>query len=340
MTLSRRAITLPQCTALYALYAIIGYVPRGNNVSGLEEATGEAMKCVVFFSGGIMSWAAAKRATAKYGPENTTLLFTDTLIEDEDLYRFLDEAAANVGAPMVKIAEGRTPWEVFRDEQTIGNTRRDPCSKILKRNLGLKWLRENCDPSTTVLVFGIHIEEDHRLEFYDDKKQEWRGVRPRYQRLGWPHVEAPMCERPWMTSRMVHDWLAAEGIRRPRLYDLGFAHNNCGGFCVKAGEGHFFNLLHQMPARFAAHEAEEEAFNARRPGKRRQTVLAPERIIDGKRTRVPMSLKEFREAVESDPQISLFDIGGCGCFLEDADEDEGAHAQSEDIAPQEFPSSP
>jgi 3'-phosphoadenosine 5'-phosphosulfate sulfotransferase (PAPS reductase)/FAD synthetase len=158
----------------------------------------------VFFSGGVMSWAAAKRAVAKYGADNTTLLFTDTLIEDADLYRFLDEAAANVGAPLVKIAEGRDPWQVFNDVKLIGNTRADPCSKILKREIGLKWLRDNCDPENTVLVFGIHFEEQHRLEgdVWDAKTNGFirRGVRPRYNTLGWPRVEAPMCDAPWITA--------------------------------------------------------------------------------------------------------------------------------------------
>ena len=52
---------------------------------------------------------------------------------------------------------------------------------------------------------------------------------------------------------------------------------------------------------------------------RRQTVLEPEVLQPGgKRKRVPMSLKEFREGLPSLDQ-SLFDLNsGCGCFLEDA----------------------
>jgi len=288
------------------------------------------MKCVVFFSGGIMSWAAAKKAVAKYGAENTTLLFTDTLVEDPDLYRFLDEAAANVGAPLVKIADGRTPWQIFNDEKIIGNTRIDPCSKILKREIGLAWLKENCDPAETVLVFGIHWEEMHRLETLkkDKKTGEMvrRGVRPRYESLGFPNVEAPMCEKPWMTDAAIKSWCKLEGMKLPRLYDLGFSHNNCGGFCIKAGEGHFVNLLEKLPHVYKANEDEEEAFNERRPDRKRQTVLAPQvRSPDtNELKRVPLSLRELRERVESEgtKNINLFDDGGCGCFLDDAEADE------------------
>lgn len=287
------------------------------------------MRCVVFFSGGVMSWAAAKKAVSKYGAENTTLLFTDTLVEDPDLYRFLEEAAANVGAPLVKIAEGRTPWQVFNDVKMIGNSMKDPCSKILKREIGLKWLQENCDPENTVLVFGIHWEEMHRLEGLKKSKKTGKmvrtGVRPRYEALGFPHVEAPMCEKPWMTDAAIKSWCRMEGMNLPRLYDLGFSHNNCGGFCIKAGEGHFVNLLTKLPAVFQVNEDEEEAFNDRRPGRKRQTVLAPQvRNPDtNELKRQPISLRDFREKFmrEGVKNMDLFDDGGCGCFLDDAEAD-------------------
>jgi 3'-phosphoadenosine 5'-phosphosulfate sulfotransferase (PAPS reductase)/FAD synthetase len=63
------------------------------------------------FSGGVGSWAAARRVVEKHGTEDLVLLFADTLIEDEDTYRFLREAAANVGGQLVEIADGRTPWD-------------------------------------------------------------------------------------------------------------------------------------------------------------------------------------------------------------------------------------
>lgn len=282
---------------------------------------GEAKRCVVFFSGGLMSWAAAKRAVVKYGAENTTLLFTDTLIEDADLYRFLEDAAVNVGARLVKIADGRSPWEVFRDKKLIGNGRKDPCSEILKRNLGREWLKANVDPNDTALVFGISWDEDHRFDGKPLKAGgQRRGVKNVYGRLGYHHVEAPLLESPWLKATDVRTWARLEGLRIPRLYDLGFLHNNCGGFCVKAGEGHFVKLLDRLPEVYASHEAEEAAFNAARPGMVRQTVLAPKIAQpDGTMKRVPMSMAEFREAVTGGLHVDMFNEGGCGCFLDEAE---------------------
>ena len=88
---------------------------------------------VVMFSGGITSWAAARRVARLHGTDNLTLLFADTNIEDEDLYRFLDDAARDIGVPVTRVADGRTPQQVFADKRFLGNSRIAPCSHLLKQ---------------------------------------------------------------------------------------------------------------------------------------------------------------------------------------------------------------
>lgn len=253
---------------------------------------------VVMFSGGVGSWAAAKRVVEKHGTASVALLFTDTRMEDEDLYRFLDEAAFNVRAPLIKIAEGRNPWHVFFDERFLGNSRRDPCSKILKRQMADRWLQANCDPAATTVYVGIDWTEEHR----------YTGLRDRRAADGWRY-EAPLCEPPYIDKADVMAWLRREGIKPPRLYEMGFSHNNCGGFCIKAGQGHYANLLRSMPERYAKHEAMEQAIRAYL-GK--DVSVMTDRRGDGKKK--PLTLKDFRIRVESGAQVDAFDIGGCGCF--------------------------
>jgi len=259
---------------------------------------------VVMFSGGAGSWAAAKRVAEKHGAGDLTLLFTDTRMEDEDLYRFIDEAAANVGVPLTRIADGRSVWELFFEERMMGNSRADLCSRILKRELADHWLAENFSPEDTTVYVGIDWSEEHRIRRLADLKKPWR-------------YEAPLCSPPYLTKRDMLRMLREQGIRPPRLYELGFHHNNCGGFCVKAGFGHFANLLRTMPERYAYHEAKEQEFRAL-VGRddisilKRQTSSRPG-VRDGY---VPVTLRVLREELQAGGQCDMFDIGGCGCFAD------------------------
>lgn len=265
----------------------------------MKATTIPTQKHVVMFSGGIGSWAAAKRVAATHGTENLTLLFTDTMMEDEDLYRFIDEAAANVGVPLTRIADGRTPWQVFEDERFIGNSRIDPCSKILKRKLFEKWRNANCTPEDTTIYVGIDWTEKHRLDRLQKYVVPWR-------------YEAPLIAPPYkLKSEMIAE-LKAQGIKPPRLYGMGFAHNNCGGFCVKAGKRHFALLLSAMPERYAFHEAQEERLR----GLGINGTILTQTINE---TKTPLTLREFRENQErvkgEQPEFDDDLAAGCGCAL-------------------------
>ena len=251
-------------------------------------------KHVVMFSGGIGSWATGKRVAEAHGTKNLILLFADTLIEDEDLYRFLGEAASNIGGELIKVAEGRDPWQVFRDERFIGNSRADPCSKILKRRFLRSWLEENCEPKNTIVYLGIDWSEIHRFESAQEHWVPWECV-------------APMCDPPYRMKQEMLDDLRADGIAPPRRYDLGFPHNNGGGFFSKAGQAHFKLLLEVMPERFAYHERKEQELAAYL-GK----DVAILRDRRGGQTR-PLTLKALRERVECGGAIDEHDWGGCGC---------------------------
>ena len=255
----------------------------------------EKITAVSMFSSGITSWAASKRYAQECGTKGMVLLFADTLIEDEDNYRFLHEAAENIGAPLVIIKDGRSPWEVMRDRKIIGNSRIDPCSMVLKRQLLDNWCKENILPSAS-LIFGIGWDEIHRLERLQ--------ARPKH---GAPI--APLCDAPYLTKQDCITWAEREGVKAPRMYAMGFPHANCGGFCIKAGQASFALLLKNFPERYAAHEAEEESM--------RELVgdhSIMKKYVKGERQNLTM--KQLRESIEAKQEIDEFDFGGCGCALE------------------------
>ena len=249
------------------------------------------------FSSGAGSWAAARRVVDQHGADNLWLVFADVLMEDEDNYRFLHEAAADIGGTLVILRDGRDIWQVFREDRFLGNSRLANCSKYLKQKPARAWLDANCDPASTTVYVGIDWSEAHRL--------------PAVVRNYLPYrAEAPLCQAPYVGKRDVLADLRRRGIRPPRLYGLGFAHANCGGGCVRAGQGQFAHLLKMMPDRFAEWERNEQDL---------RDHLGKDVSILRDRTggqSVPLTLTAFRERHEAAPeQTDLFDIGGCGCFV-------------------------
>lgn len=245
---------------------------------------------VVSLSGGTSSFLAAHRVVERLGRESVVLLFADTMMEDEDLYRFNDDTAAYLGMPITRIADGRTPWEVFKDERFLGNARVDPCSKILKRKLLDKWVRENSPGA--IRYVGYDCFEGHRLA-------EMRAAKPQSR---W---DAPLMWDPPLCKERVQEQVVAMGLIPPRLYAMGFPHNNCGGFCVKAGQASFALLLRVMPERYAYHEAKEQEM---------RDMLGDVAILRDRRggTTKPLTLAALRQRIEAN-DYDRFDYGGCGC---------------------------
>lgn len=254
------------------------------------------MRHIISFSGGVCSFWAAKRVVDEFGRGACTLLFADTKMEDEDLYRFNADASDALGVPITVTADGRTPWQIFFDEHFLGNSRIDPCSKLLKRERLWRWMRENCTQSDSVTHVGLDWTEAHRL------------ARLRAARPGW-QIEAPMQTGELWDKRRMFCELATVGIEVPRLYKLGFPHNNCGGFCIKAGQAHFAHLLKVLPGRYKFHEDMEQQIR-----EKLGDVSILKRVVKGVPQR--LTLRQLREEIEAGKEYDGLEWGGCGCAVE------------------------
>jgi hypothetical protein len=262
----------------------------------------DAYTIVVQLSGGAASYVAAKLALEEFGHDGTALVFADTKEEDEDLYRFLGDVERHLNHPVIRIAEGRDIWQVFFDERMMGNSRVDPCSKLLKRRLLDRW-RENC-AADCVVIIGYDANEEHRLKTFR-------------ARMAPVQVRAPLLERGIWKERAL-EMVETDGLRLSRSYALGFPHDNCGGFCVKAGQATFALLLETRPERYARHEAKEEEFRA--------FIGKDVSIMRDRRGGVsrPLTMRAFRERHEREPKLTdRFDFGGCACMEEPDDSADG-----------------
>ena len=244
---------------------------------------------VISFSGGVTSWAAGRvvRDRIMRRGDELVLLFADTLIEADDVYQFLHAAAANIGRPITRLCDGRTPWQVFRDKRFLGNSRIDPCSKILKRDLLRQWQREHCDPHASIHHVGYDASEGKRFARYAASQREdgWVGA-------------APLIEHG-ITKDQALRWARDEGLPLPHAYREGFSHANCGGKCIKAGQGHWANLWRTHPDRYLDAEHEEQGM---RTLLNKDIAILKERVNGVSR---PMTLREFRRRIEQAPRPPL-----------------------------------
>lgn len=200
------------------------------------------MKQIVSFSGGIGSFCVLKRVLPRYSPTDVIIVFMDTLFEDEDLYRFNNDVFAYVrkNYPQVEIhilCDGRTPIDVSFQNHVVLNNRFPTCSKVLKSSLFRHWLKENgMGQNDAVVHIGIDAGETRRCP----------AITANYKHtVRYLLVEEGISDKSAMLAEL-SEW----HIEIPRLYQLGFDHNNCGGRCFRGGIKHFERLREVMPERF------------------------------------------------------------------------------------------
>jgi len=278
------------------------------------------MKYLVFYSGGLGSFYATKVLVDKYGKDNVVALFTDTNFEDESLYKFIDQTIEHLGIDIVYLKAPFNPLELMIKENVLYNNRMANCTHYLKMRLAkafinnrdYKLLRERYkiinlitkgkkhypfDKTDWTFVLGIDWSEAHRIEA---PRRNWKPN----------NVIAPLIDNLDYDRKVALQYLKDNNIEIPLLYSLGFSHNNCGARCVKAGQGHWINVLKTLPKRFKQMK-EFELMMREKIGDYSYLKISRNNI------RKSYTLKQLeKDYLKRPEQLDLFDIGGCGCFLE------------------------
>lgn len=211
---------------------------------------------VVFFSGGLGSYATALRVIEKHGTDNLSLLFTDTLIEDQDLYRFIIETAGHFfntdKDKVAKLAEralniAKTEEDQHKRKDELEQLRLDSNETIPQ----LIWLSDHKDPwdiffhqkylgnsriaQCSHLIKQVLSKKYIKKNFDPENTTLYLGIdwteehRTKAPTKNWlPYkVEFPMCEEPYVNKIDIVKELVKANIDVPRLYAMNFAHNNC-----------------------------------------------------------------------------------------------------------------
>lgn len=274
------------------------------------------MYYIASLSGGVSSAVAADLAIHRYGRKKVVLWFADTLAEDKDLYRFLDDCMARWGGKLYRYCDGRTPEQVAEDRRIIPNQKIAPCTHILKIQPFTRWLWKMPRPVTVLL--GLNWTEQHRID-----QRRWRHKKNgRWQRPTGYQAKIPGVyeDFPLLWKPIIHypfQYVQNEmGIEIPDLYKLGFDHNNCGGECFRQSIGTWLLLRDVRPERFCA-KAAWESVQQKELGTD-YTIVRDQR--GGKVRSLPLSLlagrKRVRRQIGDDRQTSMFeDNTNCLCGI-------------------------
>lgn len=193
------------------------------------------MKHIISFSTGLSSAVTVERVLERYGKGSTEIVFMDTSIEDEDNYRFMADMQKR-WPKITVLSDGRDPYQVSKDAQIIPNQKIAPCTFELKIKLFRGYLQRKLSGEEITIHIGYDFEELHRCE----------ATEKAYSEFGWS-VDFPLLWRPYemrpYSQVCRQDW----GVKPPRMYELGYAHANCGGQCVKQGQGDWLRTLIYFP---------------------------------------------------------------------------------------------
>jgi hypothetical protein len=184
---------------------------------------------VVWFSCGAASAVAARETLRRYGDiAQVTIVNSPILEEDIDNRRFLDDVAAWLNVPITYAINPdyahcsvEETWN-FRKAMSFPNGA--PCTVHLKKQARQHWETLH-KPDWHVL--GFTAEEEHRHRRFVTTERE---------------NVIPVLIDAGITKNDCYDILRAEGLRLPRMYDLGYPNANCPG-CVKATSPTYWNLV-------------------------------------------------------------------------------------------------
>jgi hypothetical protein len=268
-------------------------------------------KHIVSIGGGVSSTLELPFAVLdKYGADNTHFVIACLKGESPDLWRMVDWLEQKTGKTVTRLAWHKKPqnlyygmparhyqinppawaysdiWDVFNHVGMMGNSLADPCSRVLKREILRQYTLDFYDPATTVMHVGITAGEIDRM----------LAIQRNWSQIGVA-VEADLADTPIIgtsaeRANKLLGWI-------PNVYEWGSdtAHNNCGGFCIKAGHGHMARYLWFNRELYLYHENREIDFQITHNTS--STIMRDLKTVKGIRSTTPLTLRDFRLRMET-----------------------------------------
>jgi len=201
-------------------------------------------KTIAWFSGGVSSAVSIKLIVDKIDQ----IIYQHIDDQHPDTLRFIKDCEVWFGKPVEIIQHAYKSVEnACRMQNFINSPHGAGCTRTLKRRLRMEWELEHRFFNWFTYVWGIDKEEAERAERL---------------KLNMPEEEHlfPLIDRG-LTKQDAHGILKESGIKRPKMYDLGYPNNNCVG-CVKGGMGYWNKIRIDFPEVFASRAKMERLIGA------------------------------------------------------------------------------
>lgn len=208
----------------------------------------EKKDIICWWSGGITSAVACKKAIELFGKDNCRVIMIDTKNEDEDTYRFRVDCEFWYQLPIETITalgngKYNTIQDVWEDFESLNVATGAICSTELKRRVRKDWQKNN-EYKDQVFGFEFDKKEMNRALAMREHYPESNPIFPLLM-LG-------------LSKKDCINIVQEAGITVPRSYTWGFGNNNClKTGCVQGGIGYWQKMRDEFPDKFEA-MAEEE----------------------------------------------------------------------------------
>lgn len=184
---------------------------------------------VVWFSAGVSSFIAAY-----LGKDIDKIIYTHINDQHDDSMRFVKECEKFLDREIeITQSKYKSVDEVIRASGYIKAPYGAPCTNLLKRRVRKDWERKN--PGRHTYVWGLDLTERDRAERLSENMPEYDHEFPLIAKM--------------VTKEDAHGMCGRMGIKRPKMYDLGYRNNNCIG-CVKGGMGYWNSIRRDFPEVF------------------------------------------------------------------------------------------
>ena len=184
---------------------------------------------VVWFSAGVSSFMAAYLAK-----DVDKIIYTHIDDQHEDSLRFVHDAEKFLNKEIeITQSKYKSVADVIHAMGFIKAPYGAPCTNILKRRVRKDWEHEH--PGRHTYVWGLDLTERDRAERLAENMPEYDHEFPLIAKM--------------VTKEDAHGICARLGIKRPKMYDMGYRNNNCIG-CVKGGMGYWNKIRRDFPEVF------------------------------------------------------------------------------------------